>query len=65
MFNSFTYVIYITFNLSANFFCSFFVFFVFFFFHVYSVLNDYIFLEKKEEKLNRTGSGKAFLGSGI
>ena len=46
-----------------------FLFFVFlllfFFFHVYSVLNDYIFLEKKEEKLNRTGCGKAFLGSGI
>ena len=71
MFNSFTYVIYITFNLSPNVFCSFFVFcflffvFCFFFFHVYSVLNDYIFLEKKEEKLNRTGCGKAFLGSGI
>ena len=42
-----------------------FLFFVFCFFHVYSVLNDYIFLEKKEEKLNRTGCGKAFLGSGI
>ena len=56
MFNSFTYVIYITFNLSPNVCCSFFVFcffVVFFFFHVYSVLNDYIFLEKK--KRNSTG----------
>ena len=61
MFNSFTYVIYITFNLSL------FIiyFFIFLFFHVYNVLNDCIFLEIIEEKLNRTGSRRAFLGSGI
>ena len=47
MFNSFTYAIYITFNLSPNF------LFVCFFFHLYSVLNDYIFVGKK--KTNSTG----------
>ena len=65
MFNSFTYVIYITFNLSL-FIIYFFIFIlIFFFFHVYNVLNDCIFLEIIEEKLNRTESRRAFLGSGI
>ena len=66
MFNSFTYVIYITFHLSPNFFCSFFVFcflfFVFFFFHVYSVLNDYIFLEKKRSESQQDRIWKGILG---
>ena len=52
MFNSFTYVIYITFNLSPDFFVCF-LFVCFFFFRVDSVLNDYIFLKKK--KRNSTG----------
>ena len=64
MFNSFTYVIYITFNLSL-FIIYFFIFYFNFFFHVYNVLNDCIFLEIIEEKLNRTESRRAFLGSGI
>ena len=64
MFNSFTYVIYITFNLSL-FIIYFFIFYFDFFFHVYNVLNDCIFLEIIEEKLNRTESRRAFLGSGI
>ena len=64
MFNSFTYVIYITFNLSL-FIINFFIFYFDFFFHVYNVLNDCIFLEIIEEKLNRTESRRAFLGSGI
>ena len=63
MFNSFTYVIYITFNLSL--FIIYFFILIFFFFHVYNVLNDCIFLEIIEEKLNRTESRRAFLGSGI
>ena len=61
MFNSFTYVIYITFHLSPNFFCSFFVLF-FFFFHVYSVLNDYIFLEKKRSESQQDRIWKGILG---
>ena len=64
MFNSFTYVIYITFNLSLFIIYLFFFYFNFFF-HVYNVLNDCIFLEIIEEKLNRTESRRAFLGSGI
>ena len=64
MFNSFTYIIYITFNLSL-FIIYFFIFYFDFFFHVYNVLNDCIFLEIIEEKLNRTESRRAFLGSGI
>ena len=64
MFNSFTYVIYITFNLSL-FIIYLFIFYFNFFFHVYNVLNDCIFLEIIEEKLNRTESRRAFLGSGI
>ena len=63
MFNSFTYVIYITFNLSPNVFCS---FFVFCFFSCTQCIEWLYFSgKKKEEKLNRTGCGKAFLGSGI
>ena len=65
MFNSFTYVIYITFNLSLFIIYLFIFYFNFFFFHVYNVLNDCIFLEIIEEKLNRTESRRAFLGSGI
>ena len=64
MFNSFTHVIYITFNLSL-FIIYLFFFILIFFFHVYNVLNDCIFLEIIEEKLNRTESRRAFLGSGI
>ena len=64
MFNSFTYVIYITFNLSL-FIIYLFIFYFNFFFHVYNVLNDCIFLEIIEEKLNRTESRRAFLESGI
>ena len=64
MCNSFTYVIYITFNLSPKFFFSFFVFcfFVVFCFHVYSVLNDYIFLEKKRRETQQDRMWKGILG---
>ena len=65
MFNSFTYVIYITFNLSLFIIYFIIIFLLLLFFHVYNVLNDCIFLEIIEEKLNRTGSRRAFLGSGI